>query len=131
MKLSFLIKFLEGEESVLSLREQLAAPLKEYRGKSTIVGASCSVVIYSDISGLTISREHVIKLCDAYLLDQLDEVEVDYLGSGLQLVAAMHDFQFESDRVEGALSFLCDPQVNGPLTMSIVQKIKEMLQQKK
>ena len=127
MKLSFLKNYLEGNERVATLQTQIADPLKEYREKSRIVGASCPVILDSDLSEFIICREHVIKLCDAYLSGQLDEVEVDYLGSGLQLVAAAHDFQFESDTVEEALSFLCDPQVNGPLTKPIVQEIRDSL----
>lgn len=127
MKLSFLINFLEGRVSVSSLREQFAVPLKEYREKLKIRGTSRPVVLYSDLSDFTVRREHVVSLCDAYLAEQLDEVEVDYLGSGLQLVAAAHGFNFESDAVREALSVLCDPEVNGPLTKQSVQRIRDSL----
>lgn len=125
MKLSFLIDFLEGRVSVSSLRDQFAEPLKKYREKGKVRGTSRPVVLYADLSDFTVRQEHVACLCDAYLAEQLDEAEVDYLGSGLQLVAASKEFYFETAKVEEDLSLLCDPEINGPLTKALVQKIRD------
>jgi len=127
MKLSFLKDYLEGKESISTLKSQISGPLREYREKSRIIGTSRPVILFSDLRDFTIGKEHVIKLCDTYLSGQMDEVEVDYLGSALQLVAAEKDFPFESKIVEEALSFLCDPEVNGTLTKESVQEIRESL----
>lgn len=127
MKFSFLINFLEGKVSVSSLREQFAVPIQEYREKGKIRGTSRPVALYSDLSDFTVCRGHVASLCDAYLAEQLDEVEIDYLGSGLQLVSDAQGFKFETAKVQEALSFLCDPAINRSLTKPIVQEIRDSL----
>jgi hypothetical protein len=109
-----------------ALREAIAPAMPAYRRGIAEKGRSCPVVVDSDGSLLVIATSHLIVLCEAFLDEQIDEVEVGYLATALELTP---DFTFVSDDVEDITSFLT-PEASGPITMDSVTKVLRILRER-
>jgi hypothetical protein len=110
-----------------ALREAIASAMPAYRQGLAEKGRSCPVVIDSDGSLLVIATSHLIVLCEAFLDEQIDEVELGYLATALELAP---DFRFVSEDVEDITSFLSSPESNGPITRDAVTKILRILRER-
>jgi len=110
-----------------ALREAIAEAMPAYRHGLAEKGRSCPVAVQSDGSLLVISASHLVALCEAFLDEQIDAVELDYLATALELAP---DFQFVSEDVEDITSFLSSQEANGPATTEVVTKILRILRER-
>jgi hypothetical protein len=110
-----------------ALREAIAEAMPAYRLGLAEEGRSCSVAVESDGSLLVIAASHLVVLCEAFLDEQIDAVELDYLATALELAP---DFQFISEDVEDITSFLSSQEANGPVTTEVVTKILRILRER-
>ncbi len=78
------------------------------------------MVVETDGSDLPITEDHVRHLCEDYLADRLDELEIAYVASALELCP---DFRCTSSTVEEAVFRLAGPEINGKITREIVREI--------
>jgi hypothetical protein len=109
-----------------ALREAIAPALPAYRHGLAERGRSCPVVIQCDGSFLTIAASHVAALCEAFLDEQLDAVELGYVATALELAP---DFHFISDEVQECTFFLSSPEVNGSAANESVSTILRVLRE--
>jgi hypothetical protein len=100
--------------------------MSEYRYGLAEKGRSCPVVIRSDGSLLVVAASHLEALCEAFLDEQIDAVELDYLASALELAP---DFQFVSEEIEDFTSFLSSQVANGPTTTETVTAVLRALRE--
>lgn len=82
--------------------------------------------IYIGATGkdLLLTAAHVERLCQEYLDGHLDEVELEYVASALELCP---DFRCASPAIDEAVFFLADSVANGPITPKSVREILQML----
>ena len=100
--------------------------MSEYRSGLAEEGRARPVVIRSDGTLLVIAASHLEALCDAFLNEQIDAVELAYLVSALEQAP---DFQFVSGAIEDFTSFLSSPVANGPSTTEIVTAVRRALRE--
>ncbi len=110
-----------------ALREAIAPAMPAYRLGLAEGGNSCPVVVDCDGSLLVIAASHLVVLCEAFLDEQIDEVELGYLASALEQAS---DFRFVSGDVEDITSFLSSKEVAGSGTTELVSKILRILRER-
>jgi hypothetical protein len=121
-----LYELLSAPESTVGLRAAVAPAMPEYRLGVAERGRSCPVLITSDGSLLVLAASHVESLCTAFLNGEIDEVELRYIASALELAA---DFQFVSKEIEECAFFLSTPEANGPRLPDIVTAVLRALRE--
>ncbi len=124
MHVSLLARFLEGQATVVEVKRVIAVPMAAYRENLRKVGSSRPIVIDRDERIFQIEARHVKRLCEEYLCGNLDEIEVDYLATAIQLIP---ELSYASEAVEDAIFLISDPEVNGPLSKSLVLEVLNSL----
>jgi hypothetical protein len=89
-------------------------------------GRVCPVEVASDGSLLVVSRPHLEKLCLAYLSGDIDEVELSYVATALELTT---DFQFVTKELEECAFFLSSPELNGEPLSKVVPAVLRALRE--
>jgi hypothetical protein len=110
-----------------ALREAIASAMPAYRHGLAETGRSGPVVVSSDGSLLVIAASHLVVLCEAFMDEQIDGVELGYLATALELA---HDFQFVSEDMEDITSFLSSPEASGPITTESVTRVLRILRER-
>ena len=105
-----LYELLSGQKSTAGLRAAVAPAMPEYRRGLAERGRSCPVAINSDGSLLVVAASHLERLCNAFLNEEIDEIELSYIATALELAP---DFQFVSKEIEECAFFLSSPEANG------------------
>ena len=94
-----------------------------YRYAKLEKGRSALVIITNEEKQFNLTNEHVINLCDWYLNDQIDEIELEY---GANLIEFSDDFEYNED-LEETIFMLGTPEINGDLTKDHVHVILKSL----
>jgi hypothetical protein len=79
-----------------ALREAISSEMPAYRRGLAEREAAVPIAVECDGALLVIAAPHLIVLCEAYLADQLDEVELGYIATVLDETA---DFRFVSHEI--------------------------------
>lgn len=107
-------ELLSSEESSAGLRTVVAQGIPAYRLALSEQARVAPVDVTSDESLLVIAASHLQVLCKAFLADQIDETELNYIAIALD---RGEDFEWVSKEVEECAYFLSLPETNGtPLT---------------
>ena len=123
MDSSTLIRFLKGEEKVNKLKKEILEGVDELRRNLNKKGYSSSIYLNDDGKKFIVKKWHIQKLCDFYLNNDLDQVELCYLTTAMELCEGI---VFESDDIEDAISLLSsDPDPNYPLNKKELFEIIE------
>lgn len=96
----------------------------EFRRGMAELGRSMPVYIETTESELIVTATHLDRLCQEYLDGHLDEVELEYVASALELCP---DFRCVSSAIEDAVFYLANPVANGSITPESVREIVQML----
>ena len=120
MKTSFLAKYLDSTMSLEDLKKYIDEPVSFIRGSSKETGASIPIEIESDLSGYVVLADQVKKICQDFINRKLDEVELNYLTTVIEL---SESFSFESELIEDAVSILSDSTSENPLTNEVVMGV--------
>jgi hypothetical protein len=115
-----------AQESTARLRAAVAPAMPEHRRGLAERGRSCPVSITSDGSLLVVAAGHLERLCTAFLNEEIDEIELRYIVTALDLAP---DFQFVSKEVEECAFFLSSPDANGPPLPQIVPAVIRALRE--
>lgn len=99
----------------------LSEEMKEYRSWANVQGGTMPVYLIEDIN-LTIGENELKVLCEAFLNDELSEIEINYVADALLL---SNKVSFENERVSDGIDSLTDPEINGHLTKDVVRGILE------
>lgn len=103
MKPIELIAFLDEPTKLQELKVAIARPLEEFRYGKSVRGGVAPVELSTQDTSIPLYRRHVRQLCEWYLEGGLDDVELEYLASGLDICT---DFVPESEKVRDAISDL-------------------------
>jgi hypothetical protein len=114
MNSSTLVRFLKGEEEVDKLKKEILKGVDGLRKNLSKKGSSSPIYVDNDVKKFVVKKWHIQKLCDYYLNNNLDEVELCYLATAIELCGG---FVFESEDIEDAIVFISsDPDPNHPLS---------------
>ncbi len=105
------------------LRDAIRVPLREFRRGKSERGRSTPVQIQSVGRNIPVSAKHVANLCSFYFGGEIDEVELEYAASLLDLCP---DFVFD-ETVKDAIFQLASPEINGGLSRDRVGEIVNSL----
>ena len=121
-----LYELLSGQGSTAGLRAAVAPAMPDYRRGLAEHGRSCPVAVDSDGSLLVVAASHLERLCTAFLNEEIDEIELRYIATALDLAS---DFQFVSKEIEECAFFLSTPEANGPPLPEVVPVILRVLRE--
>jgi hypothetical protein len=121
-----LYELLGARELTAGLRAAIAPAMPEYRRGLAERGRSCPVFIISDGSLLVLAASHIERLCIAFLNGEIDESELSYIATALELAG---DFQFVSREIEECAFFLSTPEANGPPLQELVPAVLRALRE--
>ncbi len=122
-----LYELLGAQESTAGLRAAVAPVMPEYRTALAERGRPYPAFINSDGSLLVIAASHLERLCTAFLNQEVDESELRFIATALDLAP---DFQFISKEIEECAFFLSTPEANGPPLPEIVSAVLRALRER-
>jgi len=117
---SELYDLLDRPDDVGGLRTAISGAMPAFQRGRAERGRSSPIVINSEGLDLLVTGAHLAHLCEEFLQGQLDALELEYIGTALELCP---DFRCASPAVEEALFLLSTPVANGPLTPESVREI--------
>lgn len=120
LKSSELFEILNSGEELGALRNAISPAMPAYRAGLAVRGRTARIFIETEGKEFSIAEVHVQTVCEEYLAGRLDEEEVTYVMTALELCP---DFRFVSEAIEEAVSLLSDSVANGPLSREIVETI--------
>jgi hypothetical protein len=124
MRSSELFEILDSTEEVGALRQAIAPAVASFRAGLSVRGGSAPIDIKTEGREFRITEVHVRKLCEEYLAERLDEVELSYVATALELSP---DFVMASEGVEEAISLLSDPAANSPMSREVAEALLRSL----
>ncbi len=121
-----LYELLSEPESTAGLRAATAPVMPEYRLGLAERGRPYPAFITSDGSLLVLAASHLKNLCTAFMNGEIDEAELRYIATALDLAT---DFQFVSKEIEECAFFLSSAETNGPPLPKIVPAVLRALRE--
>ena len=122
MKASLLYKFLSGDINTQQLKIEIDEEIAAFRVKLKLhkKGGSLPISIEDDLE-FTFKSEYLLKLCDHYLNEELDNVEFEYIADCIIL---REPDDYENEELVDLLESMTDPKVNGVITKERIARIK-------
>jgi hypothetical protein len=124
MRSSELFEILDSGEELGALSEAIAPAMVDFRAGLSTQGGVAPIQVETEGQEFTITSAHIQRICEEFLAGRLDETEVIYVSTALELSP---DFKIVSEGVEEALSLLSDPVANGPLSREVVEALLRSL----
>ena len=121
-----LYELLNVPGATAGLRAAVGPAMPQYRRGLAERGRSCPVFITSDGSLLVVAASHLERLCTAFLNQEIDETELGYIATALELAP---DFQFVSKEIEECAFFLSSKVSNAPKLSEIVPVVLRALRE--
>lgn len=123
MNSSTLVRFLKGEEDINKLKKEILKGVDNLRKNLNKKGSSSPIYLNNDGQKFAVKKWHIQRLCNFYLNNDLDQVELCYITTAMELCEGII---FESDDIEDAISLLSsDPDPNYPLNKEELFEIIE------
>jgi hypothetical protein len=124
MRSSELHALLDRPDDIGGLRTAISSAMPAFRRGLAERGRSAPIVVESEGANLLVTEAHVAHLCEQFLTGDLDEAELEYVASALDLCP---DFRCASSAVESAVFSLADPVANGPITRDSVRELLQSM----
>ena len=124
LRASTITGFVQGLLSAAELREELSANIDSVSRQGSKKGSSISILLNEDSDVFELEPIHIAQFCDGYLRDELNEEEIVYCLTAIQLSSV---FVTASDETDDAIASLSDPVANGPLTNAVVADVRRWL----
>jgi hypothetical protein len=116
-----LYQLLSTSQSGAALREMIAPAIPDYRQGLIDRELARPVDVECDGALLVIAASHLSTLCEAFLDEQLDGVEIAYIATALEVTP---DFRFVSKEVEECTFLLSRAHTNvGPEAISALLRV--------
>jgi hypothetical protein len=115
-----LIEYLNGELSSTELIDKIQDELSSFKKSLVIIGGSASVIYIGDNEKTIISSTHLKRICNDYLINNVDEYFISYKVDALTL---SENSEFETEDLKEIFETLTDFGVNGHLTKGYVYRI--------
>jgi hypothetical protein len=119
---SELFALLESGEEVGAIRQLIAADMPAFRAGLGGRGGVAPVRIQTEGVDLPITETHVRAICEEYLAGRLDEQEVEYVATAIELCP---DFRMVTEAVEDWVSVLSESASN--VSREVVESILRSL----
>jgi hypothetical protein len=119
LKSSELNTLLSNSNSSIKLRESIKNDIKDFKRGLAEKGRSAPVKLQNEGKSFTVTRNEILNLCNWYLENEIDAIELEYIANLLEL---SEDFKYE-DNISEELFLLSSPEINGKINKSIVQNI--------
>ncbi len=116
MKASTLVAVLEGRVPIEVFMREISDEVENFRVGLQKKGSSNPIYVTEDIDGFCIEPAHVRCLSEAFLEGQLDEIDLGYVLTGIELSQC---FDISSESLEQVVSHLCE-LAETPLTRDYV-----------
>lgn len=126
MDASILINFLEGKEKSSFFKKTIAEETYKFKQQLKKLGASVPTMVtgYDSINKFSVEQQHIKRICEEYLNGCLDEYEIEYITSALELQEC---FVPVSEKIEYSIFLLAEPVCNGSIDKEKVQEIMDLL----
>jgi hypothetical protein len=116
-----LYQLLDTSQSGAALREMIAPAMADHRRESIDREEACPVDVECDGALLVIAASHLSTLCEAFMAEQLDGVELACIAAALEVAP---DFRFVSKEVEECAFLLSRAHTNvGPEAISALLRV--------
>jgi hypothetical protein len=119
MRLSHIKSTLNGELSFEELKVILSKEMADYLSGRGEKGKSRPIYLDED-TGLFFGEDDLQILVKAFLNGSLKEYEINYIADAILL---SNRVEFENEGVADRLGYLTDPEINGPLTKEVAEKL--------
>ena len=119
MRLSHIKSTLNGELSFEELKVILSKEMTDYLSGRGEKGKSRPIYLDED-TGLFFGEDDLQILVKAFLNGSLNEYEINYIADAILL---SNRVEFENEGVADRLGYLTDPEINGPLTKEVAEKL--------
>ena len=121
MKATLLFKFLCEEIDIKQFKHKVDEEIVAFRVNLTHKKGSSLPISIEDDLVFTFKKEHLLKLCDHYLKDELDNVELEYV---VDCITLREPDDYENEQLIYILDSMTDPKVNGEMTKEKMTTIK-------
>jgi len=119
LKSSELNALLSDSANSTKLRESIKNDIKEFKRGLEEKGRSAPVKLQSVGKTFVVTKNEILNLCNCYLQNELDEIELEYIANILEL---SEDFYY-AEEISEELFLLSSPEINGKINKSVVQNI--------
>jgi len=119
MKSSELYILLSESVNSIKLKDSIKNDIKDFKRGLAEKGRSAPVKLQDEGKSFIITRNELLNLCQWYIRNELDEIELEYIANLLEL---SEDFNYEGE-ISEELFLLSSPEINGKINKTVVQKI--------
>ena len=98
--------------------------LPEFRRGLSETGRSALIDLQDEGNNFVITKYELLNLCNWYLTDVIDEVELEYLASAIEL---SEDFEYDV-RIGEEIFLLATPEINHPISKDLIRQMVVRLQ---
>lgn len=125
MQAVFLRKYLEEKVNTEELKIEIFNGVSMLRENLNKKGYSSPIYLKCDEVKFFIKNLHIKKLCRDFINGKLDQVEICYIATAIEL---SEDFIVDSQELEEIVSYLSeDPDLNNPISKKEIQELYEAL----
>ena len=122
MRARDLYRLLSSAEGGASLREAIALAIPAYQQELAESGRAASIVMECDADLLPIAAMHLMVLCEAFLAEQINAVELGYIATAIDLVP---DFHCVSKMTEEVTHLLSTKEPNPEAVTAVLRILRE------
>ena len=119
LKSSELKNILTSSSNCSKLKLAIKDAMPEYRRGISLMGGTAPISLQDIGNNLILTKSELVNLCNCYLNNFIDEIELEYVANALEL---SDDFEYEQEIVK-EIFLLSTPEINGPITKALVTDI--------
>lgn len=116
---SELNSILSSQSNCNKLKLAIQNDLPEFRRGKSIIGGTAPISLKDMGNNFILTKSVLANLCNCYLNNAIDEIELEYIASALEL---SDDFEYEQE-IDEEIFLLATPEINGPITKELVKEI--------
>lgn len=120
MNLLNLREFFLDNRTAAEIREEINSEVETFRLRSAKIGSSNPIYVTDDNFHFTVTNENIKRLCNAYLDGEINQWHLIYICNSIELSTS---FSIDNEKVEDAVFELSSPEINSPITPSLVKSI--------
>ena len=124
MKSSELNSLLSSSTNGVKIKTAIQGALPEFRRGLSEIGRSALIDLQDEGINCVITKYELLNLCNWYLNDVIDEVELEYLASAIE---SSEDCEYEV-RIAEEIFLLATPEINDPISKDLIRKMVVRLQ---
>lgn len=120
---SELNSILSSPSNCSKLKLAIQDDLPEFRRGKYIIGGTSPISLKDVGNNFILTKSELANLCNCYLNNAIDEIELEYVASALEL---SDDFEYEQE-IDEEIFLLATPEINGQINKELVKNILHRL----